>query len=362
MDAPALFSVIQLNSADQELPDPTNGPYFVATKDGYMACQNTHWGRVLVPVKEAPSLATTTSLLWHDIDLPAEIISQAWGFFRKIFEIQKTEAMVDITWSAKHGYRLFVPPQNTSHGGVNAKRTPEHYRGRIVGTIHSHCDFNSYHSGTDTHDADGHDGLHMTIGHVHEDKLDIAILISANGIRWDDMKITDVVKDPSQIKPLEPPAWWLPLVDPKPPVTVTSSITTYKPQHKPEQNQKTIVTHHGTQISRWIPPCVHGRRLEESCPGCGRFPAPQEQTVIGFREQNADEPPLHETSLDALIRQLHFTDPRIEALGEIQDRIDAITQDLEDLGIDFDYEVEEAFTFDEAQRLNEYFRRLEEQQ
>jgi hypothetical protein len=36
--------------------------------------------------------------------------------------------------------------------------------------IHSHADFQAFHSGTDDHDEKTFDGFHMTIGHVNEDQ------------------------------------------------------------------------------------------------------------------------------------------------------------------------------------------------
>lgn len=38
---------------------------------------------------------------------------------------------------------------------------------RIYGTIHSHCNFGAFHSGTDDHDEKNFDGLHITIGNVN---------------------------------------------------------------------------------------------------------------------------------------------------------------------------------------------------
>lgn len=37
----------------------------------------------------------------------------------------------------------------------------------IIGTIHSHCNFGAFHSGTDNHDEMNFDGLHITIGKVN---------------------------------------------------------------------------------------------------------------------------------------------------------------------------------------------------
>lgn len=51
------------------------------------------------------------------------------------------------------------------------------------GTIHSHCDFGAFHSGTDENDERFFDGLHITIGHVDTDRPSISVCIVVNGKR-----------------------------------------------------------------------------------------------------------------------------------------------------------------------------------
>ena len=113
-ESPPLFGVVLPTQDVDTLPLPLNGPYFVGSKKGWMVHKTFHWGRVLTPVKEAEMQPDTAPFLWSEIALPKEIIGQAWAFFRKIYELRKSEAMVDITWSEKHGYRLFCPPQTVS--------------------------------------------------------------------------------------------------------------------------------------------------------------------------------------------------------------------------------------------------------
>lgn len=222
MTSPALFAIEHLRSLE-ELEPPDNGPYFVATRKGWFIHRNFHFGRVLVPIAEAAALPETTAALWREHDpIPSTLIGQALSFFKTIYEKRKSEAMVDITWHPTHGYRLFVPPQRATGGGVNATRTPEHYQGQIVGTIHSHCNFSAFHSGVDKHDADGHDGLHITIGDVLKDKPSIAIMIAAAGIEWD-QKLEDISDGPLAITPH--PVWWERYVsDPEPVTPATRAI------------------------------------------------------------------------------------------------------------------------------------------
>jgi hypothetical protein len=226
MTTPTPFSIVPLVNIDQ-LPAPESGPYIVATKKGYYVYRDFHFGRVLVPTSEAPLTPEGEPTLWHNFDeqrIPHEIIGQAFSFFKTIYEKRKSEAMVDITWSPDRGYRLFVPPQRATGGGVKATRTPEHYRGHVVGTIHSHCNFNAFHSPTDTHDADGHDGLHITIGDVLKDQPTIAIMISVASKRWN-FKLDEISDGPLKLIPH--PEWWERYVnDPEP----TSTTQTWNKQ------------------------------------------------------------------------------------------------------------------------------------
>lgn len=261
MTAPAAFSILPFDGDITNLPEPEAGPYLITTKSGYFVVRNFHWGRVLVPTKEAPMTPEPVPTIWHEFNerkLPHQLIGQAYDFFRAVYEQRKSEAMVDIVFNPDPvarerrrqrqgfddlGYRLFVPPQVATGGGVKCERTPEHYNGQNVGTIHSHCNFGAFHSGTDQHDADGHDGLHITIGDVLKPKPSIAIMIAVSGIYWhfDYETIAD--------GPLEPhphPAWWDGYVrDPAPPKTTTwkpagASTTTKAPQ-APNPNTPTVV-------------------------------------------------------------------------------------------------------------------------
>lgn len=317
MTAPTAFSVVPLLSADQELPMPTSGPYFIATKSGYMAFQPTHWGYALTPTKEHPTLAETQPMLYHDIALPGNLIGQAWAFFRAVYEQRRSEAMVDITWSREKGYRLFVPRQQTTGTTVDAKRNPDHYRGQIVGTIHSHCNFNAFHSGTDKHDAGGQDGLHMTIGHVLDDKLDIALMITTGKTTYD-LELSDVTSDPISLQPF--PRWWLSLVsDPKP--------TASTPKPRPAHRSSIIVS--------------------GSAPNQPAAPTTPNKPV--WLDPN------RWSSIDALLFDLEHGSTEYDEVEILAQTIDWIEKQLSDLGYHLDYEVtREGISESLANRLLQY--------
>lgn len=257
MTAPTAFSILPYNGDYEALPEPAGGPYFLATKTGYFVHRNFHWGRVLVPAKEAPATPEAVPTIWHEFSerkLPRQLIGQAYDFFRAVYEQRKSEAMVDIVFNpdptarakrAKRqgfddlGYRLFVPPQVASGGSVKCKRTPEHYNGQNVGTIHSHCDFGAFHSGTDKHDADGHDGLHITIGDVMKPMPSIAIMVAVAGIYWD-FDYDDIADGPLERYPH--PAWWDGYVhDPAPTTTTWKPASTSSTTQAPNANTPTVV-------------------------------------------------------------------------------------------------------------------------
>lgn len=252
MTAPAPFSIVPLEGDHDSLPLPENGPYFVATQKGYFVHRNFHFGRTLSEIKELPATPPMVPTLWANVDpkLPAALLGQAYSFFRAIYQTKQSEAMVDLIWSPERGYRLFVPPQQATGSGVKAVRTPEHVHGQLVGTIHSHCDFSAFHSGTDKHDAGGHDGLHITIGDVMKTPS-IAAMISVSGVNYD-MNLDEYCDGPLVAHPH--PTWWERYVE-KPSGKGlysaahdgiwseyrTTQTTTWKPKGAPNPNTPTVI-------------------------------------------------------------------------------------------------------------------------
>ena len=71
-----------------------------------------------------------------------------------------------------------------------------------VGTIHSHCDFDAFHSGTDIKDEEDVDGLHCTFGHNNLDEFSISATIAINGHRFqiDPLKVLEGINHVSDNK------------------------------------------------------------------------------------------------------------------------------------------------------------------
>lgn len=266
MTTPTITDVIPL-PADLDALPPPDPFYYVATKDKFLVHKQTMFGKVLVPVSEIPHLEEHGPMLWYDIPkVPATLINQVWSFFNAVWERRKTEAMVYLTW--RNGeYRVFVPDQHPTGGHVTVENMDARklQRGwRIAGTIHSHCNFGAFHSGTDKNDAAKHDGIHMTMGHVDDPtKFDIAIMVSINGINWD-FKIPDAIE--GEIGPSSHPGWWhrhmledrpAPTHDYKSGWTPTKVVPSHTPTHPTtiitSPRQLTLPDGKGTQPDPFLP-------------------------------------------------------------------------------------------------------------
>jgi proteasome lid subunit RPN8/RPN11 len=102
---------------------------------------------------------------------------------------------------------LWCPAQTVTGGSVKYNRADQptlkervQYGWKVVGTIHSHCDFSAFHSGVDTDDEADFDGLHITLGHVNRNAFSMvsSAAINANRIGYDPSEVAEVVQTGSE--------------------------------------------------------------------------------------------------------------------------------------------------------------------
>lgn len=190
MTTPKLFETVIYK--DGELPKPVN-PFFVTDKNGTFLYRETLIGNALVKQTGVAKQQKLGDLgmphggfFWGEHKVPAKLITQATAFFRRIYDKQKTEAEVLITMNAEtHEMRLFVPYQRVNGAGVKSIYDHSHIAPNwyVIGTLHSHCHFSAFHSGTDTGDADKMDGVHFTIGMLQNEPPQIVGMVSMSGQR-----------------------------------------------------------------------------------------------------------------------------------------------------------------------------------
>lgn len=199
-----------------ELPDVST-PYYAGAKDGLFLHRRLLIGRGLIKQSHWPdnynAVGNSTGIFDFDAEpIPGVLMAQVASFFRRIYRKYHAEAAVILTMHATtKEWRIFIPTQLVSHGGVNYVFDPTHMGEDqyVVGSIHSHCDFSPFHSGTDTGDTDGNDGLHMTIGYIEKDEPGIVAMASINKtlihFKQDEFPF---LFDYTQLWQHEAPAWW----------------------------------------------------------------------------------------------------------------------------------------------------------
>src|SRR5262252_5451425 len=156
---------------------PEAGMYFVVGSNGIFVHKPSKVGRSLVPVEGISFLERVPSFIMPSLPkLPKRVVAQAVTFFRQVLHKHDSEAGVVIYYNAdKRDFLLWCPRQKVSGGSCDYDRNdsgqnePALQGYNIVGTIHSHCNFQAFHSGTDVHDEELYDGLHITIGDLNKE-------------------------------------------------------------------------------------------------------------------------------------------------------------------------------------------------
>lgn len=166
---------------------PTTGTFYVVAGNGLFLHKETGVVSAFVPVKNISVLKDLEQKSWVKCFLPKLPFPEVYKikmFFQKVLELYGGEACVVLYLNKEtEKYRIVVPKQYVHRTGVSYKRANPMEDYIPVGTIHSHCDFDAFHSGTDVDDEQDFDGLHVTFGHNHQQEFSITSSIAVNGLR-----------------------------------------------------------------------------------------------------------------------------------------------------------------------------------
>ncbi len=149
---------------------PEDAVYFSVASNGiFLHKRILGFADAVVPVKSIDGLLkeeARAELLLPKIT--STVFAKAVCFFNEVYTRKRVEALVFLHYSEKHGYALTVPKQRATPGNVSCVHTAsDRLKGyRCVGTMHSHCAMSAFHSGTDTRDEAGQDGVHITVGRL----------------------------------------------------------------------------------------------------------------------------------------------------------------------------------------------------
>lgn len=140
--------------------------------------------------------------------IPHGLIERATAFFAAVQRKYHTEA---VTWlwyapmapSSQH-WNIMAPEQFVESGRVKANDPGGQVSGWFhAGYIHSHNNFNAFHSGTDNGCEKWHDGIHITIGNVGTIPT-YAPSVVVDGIRYE-VALSDLVS----VRKVEFPVEWM---------------------------------------------------------------------------------------------------------------------------------------------------------
>lgn len=169
----------------QEEIESVKEPYaYLIGKDGFYIKKENKFFKSLAKIESIPGMTEIKEYCsLNEIEkVPYELIQKTIVFFRKIYDKYKSEAVV-LLLHDENGWSLHVPTQKVASTSLSYDVASENFNGKILaGSIHSHADFSAFHSGGDSADEAGFDGIHVTIGNVNS-SCSISCSIVVNGFR-----------------------------------------------------------------------------------------------------------------------------------------------------------------------------------
>ena len=169
-----------IHSGDQL---PESGPAYIVGRKGFYLRKETSLYQVTVKVPEIPAYTEVKEeLRWQAPPIPYALIERAHAFFRTVFWKYGGEAIVALVLADKDTWQLEAPEQSVSAMHLDYDMKSLAGKGRLAGTIHSHCNMGAFFSNTDDDDtAEGFDGLHLVLGRIMLPLPEIAAAVCING-------------------------------------------------------------------------------------------------------------------------------------------------------------------------------------
>lgn len=183
-------------------------PAFVVAHDGLYLRKQSLLGLSQTKVEGAEHLPAEKEYVEYALPkVPADLMARVVGFFRAVYRLRRTEALVLLLWRAE-GFDLYVPDQQVSVASVKHRfdesvLSDDH---RVIGSIHSHGAFGAGASSIDADDEAEFDGLHVVVGDFDRRRQSYSAAIAVDGQRFD-VRPNVVLERPRRL--IEPPDDWL---------------------------------------------------------------------------------------------------------------------------------------------------------
>jgi hypothetical protein len=171
-------------------PLPANETYYVVASNGTFIHKHGVF-QSLVRVENIPFIEPISPYISPKFPpIPQNLANKVRLFFKTVLEVYRAEANVLVYFNPENKqFKIHVPYQQVARNFVNYERklSPEEtlkLSGFLcIGTIHSHCDFEAFHSGVDVDDEKHFDGLHVTFGNNQKEAITIAASLVSNNYR-----------------------------------------------------------------------------------------------------------------------------------------------------------------------------------
>lgn len=171
---------------EENTQPPNEDIYYIIASNGIFIHKKVGFISAIVPVEGLPYLypqKKSASLTLPKI--PMDLTALSLNFFREVQKEFHAEAVVLIHYNKKKNtYTLDIPEQEVSHARVDYLSDNRFKDCFLVGSIHSHNNFDAFHSGVDSFDEKHFDGFHITIGDVDKYLPTISASIVINGSRF----------------------------------------------------------------------------------------------------------------------------------------------------------------------------------
>ena len=176
---------VWINDGTTEMP--TDPIFYVVAKDGIYLKKTMGDFDTMNKVESISILGGCATYASLDVaKIAMRQFAQILTLFREVYKEFHAEANIILHYNKRRKkYRIDVPVQGVTGASVDYVNGEDTYKDYIrIGTIHSHANMTAFHSGTDQHDEENWDGLHITLGKMNEEYFDISCSIMSGGERF----------------------------------------------------------------------------------------------------------------------------------------------------------------------------------
>jgi hypothetical protein len=186
-------------------------------------------------------------LRWHGSRIPRHLWQAVCSFMRWTQETYSSEAQLRLYYNEQHHHWKAVVLPQTVRTGMTSNEIPNHVKRQDIlmlvnpeagwkpaGTVHHHCTASAFQSGTDYKDEIEQNGLHVTLGHMLSEKLDVHARATFRRCQYE-VDLSEWIDGPVNPPVSVFPARWKTVLEEPAPVTYATWNPTYNTDHRTRQ-------------------------------------------------------------------------------------------------------------------------------